>query len=317
MNRKTLRGQYLAIVFCLAVSSFGFASSVYVQVPGTRVFMAPPADFIKAELFPGFQSVNAASTIMITEIDGPFEKMRAGMAAGGAEAFKSKGMIILSTEETRIASYEGLLIYGTQDAQGTSFYKWIGMFGNQERIVMIVATFPASMMAQLSEPLKQAVLSVRWYPDLQVGLLDGLTFGISETATLRIAGRVLNGVYLTKNGVKELANPSDPFMVVGSSYSESTVEDLEDFSKKRIAMVDNLSETSILQGAKLTIANCPAYELIAYARDKKTRAALIVYQAIVLRKRTYYIALGIVGAALMEKYLPDFQAIAASLTFLD
>ena len=49
------------------------------SVPGTSVNLNPPSGFVKSERFPGFQNETNFSSIMVTEMDGPFAELIRGV----------------------------------------------------------------------------------------------------------------------------------------------------------------------------------------------------------------------------------------------
>src|SRR5262245_9512739 len=282
-----------------------------VRVKGTRVYLAPPNGFVPAELFPGFQQEASGSSIVVNETPAPFSGISKGMTKDG---LASRQMSLISSESVRIAGLQGLLLSVSQESRGTAFRKWIAVFGDEKESVMIVASFPALTNAALGEPLKRAVVSAEWNRDAEPAKFQGLTFRIDESPSLKIARRVTNGLMLTKDGTPGPIPPAEPLLVVASSHSEVAIDDLAEFARRRIMQVTQVKALGNLREAEIKMSGLPGHEIVAAAKDAATGAPMIVYQAIVTKDNVYYLALGLVGAAGADKYVPEFRRVASSLS---
>ena len=281
------------------------------RVPGTKVTLVPPAGFVPAEQFPGFQRVEAASSIMVTEMSAPSAEIRTAMTA---EGLATRGMTLLNALPGKVADHDATLLHVSQIANGAVFEKWMLVFGDQANTVMVVATFPQALSASLSEPMRQSVLSTRWDPTQQVGLFDGLKFRVAETGRLKFARRVSNMIMLTRAGDQGPVAPGDPFAVVGASLSQIDVAaNLEGFSRQRLSQTAEITGLAGLVGRPTEVDGLPAYELTAEAKDLNTGTPLSLYQLVVAEGSHYYLVQGLVGQAQSQRYLPEFRQIAESL----
>jgi hypothetical protein len=52
-----------------------------VRVTGTSVALAPPPGFEPSSRFPGFERADLQSSVMVTEIPGPFAEVTSGLTA--------------------------------------------------------------------------------------------------------------------------------------------------------------------------------------------------------------------------------------------
>lgn len=71
-----------------------------IAIPGTRVTIEPPPDFVLASQFPGVQNAEIASAIMVSELPAPMEAFTAGFTA---EELLSRGMTLRSSEQATVA----------------------------------------------------------------------------------------------------------------------------------------------------------------------------------------------------------------------
>ena len=115
------------------------------SVSGTRVKLVPPDGFAPATQFPGYQLESYGSSIMITEIPGPFAETTAGFS--NTSELMKKNMSVLDKQEVKLDGQNGILLKVAQKASGTNFLKWLLVLGDEKETAMITATFPNNMKA--------------------------------------------------------------------------------------------------------------------------------------------------------------------------
>ncbi|MGA9524437.1 MAG: hypothetical protein WBV82_23480 [Myxococcaceae bacterium] len=301
----------LALV-CVAPASAG-ADDVRLPVGGTRVKVTPPTGFVTAAQFPGFQENATGASIMVSEMPAPADLTIAGFSK---ESLLSRGMTLLSSERTNFGAHDGVLLAIAQSAQGIEFHKWIGVFGHRDATALVVATWPASSDAVSRAPLRKAVLSARLDAAAEPAPVTGPSFELKETGELRIAGRMAGMVTLSLQG-KKVSTPSEPIVVAGFAINKADTRNLKTFSEQRLAWTEHIQNIQGVTGRATSIAGRPAYELTARALDTKTGEPMLVYQVVVPERGSYFLLQGLVGRSDGEKYLPQFKAIAASVTFED
>jgi hypothetical protein len=288
------------------------------KIPGTTVELAPPQGFQPSKFFPGFEQQQTGATILVTEM--PIPKAQNLIAQlTSANVLKSRGMTLIESKAIALEGRPAKLLLVAQSNEGIQFLKWIAVIGVDDRALIATASFPQSQAAALKEPLRQAIINLRWMPGTAVQPLEGLTFSFQPAGDLQISGQVSNTVLLTKNGVKPPIPAADPIMVLGSalstlssSFGNVSGEDLATFSRLRLRQTTQVTELTETSGKLKTLAGHPAFELMATGYDLKTRTPLTVYQVIVSTKETYYILQGFVSNTGAQKYLPMFRAVADS-----
>jgi hypothetical protein len=263
-----------------------------------------------AQQFPGLQRAEMGASIMVTEIPAPYAKMKEGI---NAEGLATRGVSVTGVETVRLADREGVLMAGTQTAQGIVFKKWMLLFGDSTNSVMVMATFPLELSDQLSGQMRAAVVSSRWAPDTEVGVFEGLAFRVEPTAKLHISNRVSNLLLLAKPGHKGVVPPQDPLMVVGTSLSEVEIDDVESFSRERLKQTAQISDIEYRNGRRVSVNGMNGYEVVATAKDARSGAPLFVYQAVLLETDRYFILQGFVGSERGDEYLAEFRAVTDTL----
>ena len=280
------------------------------RVPGTSVTLEPPAGFAPAKDFAGFKQGATASSIVVTELAGPASEVTAAMTADG---LSTQGMRLLASSETTVGSRSGLLLHVAEFKSGIEFEKWMLALGERNRTLLVVGTFPKELGDSLREPIRSALLSVRWSPRIEAPRTQGLPFAVSETAELKISQRVSSRLLLTKQGAKVTLDPADPLIVVGTAFNDIAITDVENFARDRVQRTSEISGVSGIEGESLRVDGLAAYELRADARDQKTGAPLRVYQLLVADGTRYFLAQGRVGAAQGDRFLPQFRQVGRSL----
>lgn len=302
-----------ALVSAFAIASPADAQDV-VRVPGTRVSIVVPPGFEPAAQFPGFGQADTGSSIVVTEMPAPFGAVRAGMSEA---SMASRGMTLLSSEDARIASRDGVLLSAAQQANGSTFRSWLGMFDTGRGTVLVVAAYPEATAATLGDVLKRAVLSARWDDHVVIDSFEGLRFRLRETATLKIAARVSDALLLTKGGAPGPVAPLEPLLVVGASMRDIQIDDVEAFARARILQTARVRDIGDVRGATVNAGDAPGYELVATARDADSGSPLVLYQVVAVRGRSYYLVQGMVGAAGADEFVSEFRAVVSSLSFVD
>ncbi len=301
-----------ALVVAVSVVWAAGAPAKVIAIPGTKVSIEPPRDFVLATQFPGVQNAELASSIMTSELPAPVEAVTAGFTA---EGLLSRGMTLRSSEEVTVAGGPGRLISVTQVANGATFEKWMAAFGNSSATVLVVATYPQTLASELRAPMRSAVLSATWKPEAKLDPFDGLSFRIRESKHLKIQNRVQN-MLLLAHPARSPSSLLEPFAVVGSSHSPVRIDDLELFARQRITQTAQISDLREIHGESVEVAGRPAYEITAKAKDLKSGESLHVYQLVLVEGQSYYLMQAMVGESQFDQYLPEFRAIARSLEIL-
>lgn len=297
---------WISLLAGMLVSSTAVADRV--RVPGTDVRMDPPAGFTPAERFPGFQAADRRASIVVTEIEGPVSEIRDGMTRPN---LASRGMTLVEKQVINVDGQEALLLRVTQAARGVRFSKWMLVGGTSERTIMVVGTFPADA-ADLSGPIRRALMSVSWAGQTKKDLFEGLNFRVDPTTGLRLASRMGNMLVLTESGKLDGGDRSMAVLVVGPSLSDVKIDDLEAFSKERATQTDRLEMIRNIQGTMTRVDSLPGYELTAVGTDPQTHRSVALYQLLLADAGGYYLGQGFVESSRMEDVVPTFRRVMTS-----
>ena len=280
-------------------------------VSGTRIRLTPPADFTVANQFPGYQLESRGSSIMITEIPGPFAETTAGFS--NPSELKKKNMSVLNKQEVKPNGQNGLLLKVEQKVYETEFLKWLLVLGDENETVMITATFPKMYEAELSEEMKASILTAIWDRKKVVTPTEGLNFTVEEKGELKLSKRVSNMLMFTKNGIFPSKDVSDPLFIVGQSISRIAISDNEEYAKARVLQISQIKNIKIEQSNKIIIDNLNGYEIVANGKDTKSGQPMLIYQVMLFEEKSYFLVQGLVSNENRQANLEVFKQMARTL----
>ena len=223
-------------------------------------------------------------------------------------------MTLVSKKEIEIDGISGVLFGVTQNAYGTEFAKWIVIFGDRKETKMVTATFPKAHADKLSAQLKSVVLSARL--DISEPPTPGADVGFTIAASdkLKLTRGLGKSICYTKDGVIPLKSPEDPLFIAAPSLSNVPIQNKRQFSVQRLFQTAHTKISSVTATNAITIDGLDGYELVADAEDADSGTPLVVYQVILFDDGSYLLIQGLVGAKVSAEYLPEFKAMAHSLT---
>ena len=277
-------------------------------VVGTRASLIPPAGFTPSERFPGFSQESTNTSIMVSEIPGPFIETSSGLS--DAAGLAKRGMVLLGNQKVSVVGYTGILARVRQNMGGTDYLKWLFVIGDEQDTLFVVAVFPKALELKLSEKLKASILSVRWDKKKAIEPTEGLNFSIAPGGDLRIANRMANALAFTKNGVFPNKDIDDPFFIVAQSLAKTDIPDHEGFAKARVLKTAEVTDVEIESSKKITIDALNGYEIVATAKDKASNKPMVIYQIILFEDQGYFIMGGLVGERNRQPSLKVFEEMA-------
>jgi hypothetical protein len=301
----------LALLFAVGACASPAPAPDHQGIPGTRVSLIVPDGFAVADRFLGLVGEDAVSVVIITEIPGPVEKVRAGMTG---EALAARGMELLRFEEVTVDGRDGLLVHARQAAAaaGADLRRWIVVFGAADGSVMIAASTPRAFEDRLGATLRRTLISAKWNPAEILDPYAGLGFTLAEAGSLKISDRLPSMISFTRGGHRGALAPDEPLLLAGSSFAPLAKTDLEGFARRRLDEVAELEDPEVLSERALTLGGLPAHEFVVAARDRRTGTPLTVYQTLVVDGDRFFLVQGLVGAESAEEFIPQFREIAHS-----
>lgn len=276
-------------------------------VAGTKFFLIPPAGFVSANNFQGFQQLNTGASILLMEIPGPFSETTKGFTEQG---LKTKGMQLKSKDAIRINGNQGLIITAEQSAYGNDYNKYILVYGDAQATYMINGTFPAKF-ADLAGDIRQAILSVVYESAIKVDPLGGVSFSIVTEDTKLKFGKNMSGmlIYTVDGKLPPEVSDKTSFMAGISIANVRTT----DFKQAAIDRLKKLPYTNLkIDERKINpveIDGITGYEVVGEGLDKPNGTIEFVYQVMLFTDKEYYIMVGTTKSE-FEQNLELFKKVA-------
>lgn len=282
-------------------------TSLHQQVAGTRFFLVPPANFIAAKGFQGFHEPETGSSILVMDIPGAFAETTKGFTEPG---LKPQGVNLQKREEISVNGDPGLFLIADQAAEGTTFLKYILVFGDIQSTHMINGTFPRSVSLYHKEII-ESMLSVVYDSSLSVDPLDAVPFFINTSDTkLKLAHNLSGSVMFTADG-KVPPQVADKTMLMVGSSAESVIINRRQTALERIHQLPyqdlKVDQSKI---ATVTMDGISGYEITGEGTSS-TGVHEFVYQVMLFAETDYYIIVGITNEDFPGN-LALFRKIAAS-----
>lgn len=281
--------------------------------PGSPVGLVPPQDMALSGEFTGFMNPNNGASIMITALPlAAYDEMVAGVTA---EALAAKGLMLTGHCEAAKPTFESTCFRATQQAMGQQYQKWLLFVRLANETTMLVATVPDAALAgsHYSTADIDAALATLAYSDrAAMDPLATLPFTIEEGELLPFQ-QTLSGSVALYAAPPSTATPQ-PIWIVASSLSAQPLAETVDFSRSAFYQIASVEEPEIGGEQAFDANQLVGHILEGQAKDKKTGAALYVFQAILVDgEGKYYRMVGLTPVATKDTYRPEFLRLVDTL----
>ncbi len=277
-----------------------------IPVPGTSVSLSPPSGFVPADRFPGFMKESTGSSIMVSEIPGPYAEVTAGFS--DKRQMQARGMTLLGNSSAKVDGQKAMLLEVEQPAYGTLFRKWMLVVERPSGTALIVASFPKAEAKQ-GEELKAAILAAAFGKPSDPA--DALAFVATPVAPFQVAKVMGQNMILSPGGRFPLKDEHAPFMILGLSASEDlAIADQESFAERRVSNTATVREITVGQTSPITIGHLSGYATTANGVGEDAATPLTIYQVLLFDESGYCVIQGITPTAQRKTYVPIFQQVA-------
>lgn len=296
--------KYIILLMFLLVS-LGFSE----QIAGTSVSLIAPEGYVISDRFPGFMKESTGSSIMVSEIDGPYVEVTAGFS--DKRQMQARGMTLLEHLSVKVDGQQAMLLNVEQPAYGMLFRKWMLVVDRPNGTALIVATFPKSETRQ-GEDLKVAILASTF--GIPSDPLDALAFVATPVAPFKVAKIMGQNMILSLNGQFPSDNEKSPIMILGLSTSTTPLaSDQKAFADHRITQTATVKNVEITErSTPITIGELSGYMTMATAEGNDEAVPVTIYQVVLFDPSGYCMIQGITPSAKKVTYLPAFRKIAES-----
>lgn len=262
----------------------------YKLIEGTKVSLVPPKDFSKAMNFAGLENIETNSSIMVTEIPGPFSEITKGFTA---EGFKSKGIEVISTEQILLNESPALFISTKQEVAGVTYNKYILCLDAGKETIMVNGSTLNDNKASLKRAIKNALLSLIYDAKNQINPWDNVDYTVkSDSSKLYLTKNISNAFVFSVDGNLPTKSFDKTTLIISKSFSKVSITDKKQFTTDRLRQLTVGESPKIEQVKAISIDSLDGYEIVATVTKVKTGETEKIYETILFNGDSYYIFWG-------------------------
>lgn len=271
-----------------------------INLPGTRLYLIPPAGF---ETSPGNASISKGNTAMVQVMDLVGGSFYTNAATFSKESFEQKGITVFEYKELRVNGFPAKMVF-MSGAPNTKVYDLV--FGDSTFSTMVMGIFD-DHDAQAGNQVRQAMLSIYYDKAHKVNPFADAIFRLDDSKSAFKFVKFSGTMYLySLGGVDKDSYAGDPYlMVVAMPDDASSLKETADNMGKAI----QASETKNV--SEEPVNGFPSYKRELYG--KLNGEPVVMFQQIVQIGSNLVIIQGI-AASDAAKYIPEFRKLAATVT---
>jgi hypothetical protein len=280
---------------------------------GSHIGFVPPPGFVASKRFPGFENLDARSSIVIATL--PPQAYADLEASITAEALKKQGITEDKRETLTLAKGKALFVMGNEQENGQKFRKWMLLGQLPEGVALVAVLVPEQALKTYSDDVIRASLStlaVRTVVPLdeQMALMPFKLTDLSGLRPIRVLGNA--GVVLTEGASDTPTLGSQPmFAVTIGQGGPEQASDRANFARSLFTGLGDVKDVHILSGDMLRLGggNLPTHELQAEAKEAFTDTPMKLVQWVRFGSGTYIRMIGISRADQWSAAFPHFRAV--------
>lgn len=291
---------------CLFIGQIVFGQSGnHSKVSGTRCSIIPPDGFKAASNFSGFQDTATGASILINEIPAPYQSIIDGFTA---DAFKTRGMALISKQTVDFHHSTATLFHATQSANGMVYIKQMLVFGDEKRTILVNGIYPEASKS-LEAKIKEALLSTVYTASQDNNPPDAVTFTVDvERTDLKLVQYLSGSLLYSADGQVPTKKPT---LIIGNSIAKVPFQDQKKYAEERLKKLPGGANSIIKQINEITIDHLNGYEIIAEGKTKDHKPE-VIYQVMLFNNNgDYYIVVGQTTED-FQKYIETFKQVAKS-----
>jgi hypothetical protein len=285
LNKNNMNKIILILMTCIALSACGqtkteekdidnVKTEKHINIPGTRLYIVPPAGFEIATSFLGLEKGDNSMFLIYDLVGGNFYT---NAATFSKEKFEKKGARVFDYKEFKVNGFPGKYIFmqSAPDAKAISL-----VFGDTTFSTMIMAVYPLTD-DKTGKQIQEAIKTIYYDKNLKIDPFATAAFTLDESKSIFKFSKSASGMftYSIGGGDKQSFN-DEPFITVttipsdqtttAKSISEMLVEGLEKYG---------LTDKELKNISTTDVNGLPAYEVEVYGKMNGKRS--LVYQLIV------------------------------------
>jgi len=298
------------LIICLLLcSAFVFAQqTIRKNIPGTKCTMELKDGFVAAKRFTGFENVKDGAAIMVSVLQTSIERNRNVFSR---EEMKKRGMTFVSSSEPELSGLKTSFYEVTQMNKEVKFRKYILIFGDTAKTIMINWNAPDSN-SKLCEEVKAMALSVKYDPMVEEDLQGVVDFTIDAKSQGFVPAKYsLGGLVYTRDGKPQTESEDQASFLVGPSIKKMKSLDKKEFAVKRLNSLPGLDSLVSYKVDSMMIDGLHGYEITGTSFNKKKEEQVVYEVMLFVDEENYYVMAG-QATARFDENLMQFRKMAKS-----
>ncbi len=280
------------------------------RVRGTRVHLVRPSAWDPAPSFAGFMNVETQSTVMVMEMDGPFDEVAKGF--NDKRVLASQKMAVVERVPFAQGSYPGWLLQMTQKNGPVPVRKWVWLFGDAERSVMVMGVCSEGLPQGEYDLVGKAVRSASWEPGLVLDPAQELDFFLGDDGGMQPMGIMTSSLTYNSDGeIDKDGVEGKPFFIVVPAIAQVPVS-REKHVTRRMKLTAGHKKVKPGVMLPITVDGLSGFECIATSTHRKSEEPSFIYQVMLFEGSSYWNMTGIGRERDRAQYLPIFKRMARS-----
>lgn len=204
-------------------------TSAHINIPGTHIFIVPPAGFTPSTgSMKGFIKDETTTFLSVSEFKG--QSFKSETKKNSVEKMRQQGLSIFTEQEKKVGPYNGRLM---RIGDGETSSIWQLVFGNDSFAVMIMGIYPPH--DELSgKQIAEALETVVYDKDMVVDEMAGMNYSVKPNESKFQYVKIQAGfAFYSLEGQADLKNDATPYLVVSQvprandspqSFAETSLE---------------------------------------------------------------------------------------------
>ena len=279
-----------------------------VNIPGTRLFIAPPADFKVATNFIGLEHADNSSFQVMDLVGGNFYT-NAGTFS--REEFEARGAQVLDYKDTTISSFPAKYAHIQGEPTTQAF---MITFGDTTFSTMVMAMVPADAKPETLTQVERAMFSIRYDKELKVDPFATAPFVLDDRQSKYKFVKFSGNMYVySANDPEQSPQPDAAVITVtplpreegasAASFADMITESLEKYG-----LTDKVTKNTSVE----PVNGDDAYEVEIHGNMKGQKA--LFYELVVVHDERGVLVQGVIPEGL-EANLPDIRRFARTIRF--
>jgi hypothetical protein len=257
-----------ATLALLALGGAALAQGERVALPGTGISLVPPQGFVQPEEFIGLLDPEAGTSIIVTVAEpAAYEELLPVFTSveDAAEFFSGQGLQIDATFS--VSSPDGTIPYlrGTQEANGVTVGKWIGLAGGAQAVLLTANVPPSAELTQAEFEALLASLEIAGPATLEEQVA-ALPFRV-EAAEPFVFAQVMDGSMVALIDASVAEGEPQPAIILDARFNITGMPPLADAAEDLLRSISDFAEIEINESAATSFAGGEAWLLSGVAED--------------------------------------------------